>query len=264
MKSFIKKVIPYSIYSKIQDSVNYINSFKYIGKKYYCPLCKGNFDKFLPSGLKHDVIKEKNIVGAGFRENAVCPRCLSYDRERLIFLYLQKYKSFIFKDDIKLLHVAPEKTLNNLFSSYTNIDYLSADLNHPSAKIKMDITDIGYEDNTFDVVFCNHVLEHVPDDKKAISELYRVMKLNGFGIFQVPISYEILETEEDFTISSDEDRIKNYGQEDHVRLYGKDYFDRLVFAGFKVDMVDFISELTASEIEKYSLLKDEKIFVVYK
>ena len=264
LKKIIKKITPYSIYSKVQDGLNFIISFKYVGSKYYCPFCSVSFDKFLPAGLKHDVIKEKNIIGAGFRNNAVCPRCLSYDRERLIYLYLNKYKSFMFNKKIKLLHVAPEKNLSKLFSSYVNIDYISADLNHPSALVKMDITSIKYCENTFDVVLCNHVLEHVPDDNKAILEIYRVLKPSGFGILQVPISYTIANTEEDLSITACEDRIKNYGQEDHVRLYGKDYLERLVSVGFKVDVFDFISELSDIEIERYSLLQHEKLFIVYK
>ena len=264
IKKIIRKLIPYKIYLNIQDTVNYFNSLKYIGNKYHCPLCHGIFNSFLSAGLKHDVIKQKNIIGAGYRENAVCPRCLSYDRERLIYLYLNEYRKYIFHDNVKILHIAPEKNLNKLFSKFKNIDYTSADLNHPSAKVKMDITNIIYEDNVFDVILCNHVLEHVPDDKKAISELYRVMKAGAFGILQVPISYMIEKTEENLEIDNDKDRIKNYGQEDHVRLYGRDYLDRLKSVGFKVNVIDFASELEVSKVERYSLLKDEKIFLVSK
>lgn len=264
IKKIIKRIIPYHVYVTIQDSVNSIRARKYKGNKYLCPICEGKFSKFLPSGLSYEVIKEKNIIGAGYRENAVCPRCLSYDRERLIYLYLKNEKEFIFKSDIKMLHVAPEKTLRKIFLEHKNIDYLSADLTHPSAKVKMDITNIHLENDTFNVIICNHVLEHIPDDKKAMSELYRVLKTGGFAILQVPLSYTISKTEEDLSIDNDKDRIRLYGQEDHVRLYGADYKDRLEEVGFKVEIIDFVSHLKDEETAQYSLLKEEKIFVAYK
>ena len=264
MKNIIKKILPYRVYTTIQNNVNGIRARQYKGDKYLCPICEGKFSKFLPSGLNYDVIKEKNIVGAGYRENAVCPKCLSYDRERLIYLYLKNQKEFIFKNDIKMLHVAPEKALRKIFMDHQSIDYLSADLNHPSAKVKMDITNIHLDNETFNVIICNHVLEHIPDDKKAISELYRVLKTGGFAILQVPISYSIGKTEEDLSITNDKDRIRLYGQEDHVRLYGIDYKDRLEEVGFKVKIIDFVSQLKDEQTIQYSLLKEEKIFVAYK
>lgn len=237
---------------------------KDICKGYYCPICNGVFNSFLPTGFRYSIIKEKNIIGAGYRENAICPRCLSVDRERLVFLYLMKYESSLFKNKTKLLHIAPEKTLNKVFLQCENIDYISADLNHPRAKIKMDITNINYDENTFDCIICNHVLEHIPDDKKAMKELFRVLNNGGFGVLQVPISYAIKETEEDLTITTDEERIKRYGQRDHVRLYGNDYFDRLQSVGFKVHIIDVVAKLKNSYAEKCRLIKDEKIFLVRK
>jgi SAM-dependent methyltransferase len=162
------------------------------------------------------------------------------------------------------LHVAPEENLSLKLKSYPNIDYLSVDLNSPSADLHMDITDIKQDNDTYDVIICNHVLEHIQDDMKAIRELYRVLKKSGYAILQVPISYRMEETIEDPTIISPEKRKETFGQEDHVRIYGADYVLRLKKAGFTVNAIDCIKEFDFSCILKYGLLKYEKIFLCSK
>lgn len=264
MKTLIKKFVPYELYSAIQDFVNYFRSFRYMGSEYRCPMCNTSFRRFLPTGLRHEVIQNSGIVGAGYRSNAVCPRCLSSDRERLVYLYLRTRKPYVFTNTLRVLHVAPEKSLANIFSRQKNIEYLTVDLELPSAKERMDITDIRYDDNEFDIIICNHVLEHIPADTKAMSELFRVMKPGGFGILQVPISYTIAKTYEDPNITSDEDRIKYYGQADHVRLYGVDYFDRLAGVGFGYETIDLSDDFSLEEFSSYSLIAEERIFAVTK
>lgn len=263
-KQLIKKIIPYKIYSPILNFYRYLKSMGYVGDEFECPFCGGCFAKLLPAGVELPVLKEKKVVGADYRLNSTCPRCFSEDRERLLYLFLKTKRHDIFEENIKLLHVAPEKQLRKVFMSHSNIDYLSADLCSPLADIKMDITNIEQDDNTFDFIICNHVLEHIQDDAKAISELLRVLKPGGVAILQVPISYSIQKTIADSSITNPKDREKFFGQSDHVRIYGKDYKERLEQIGFSVSVDDFIAELNQHDVHKYALLKDEKIYVCSK
>lgn len=193
VKSLLKKVVPKQYQAQLLDLYS---CSRYFGSEYECLFCGGHFRKLLPCGRNLPVLKEKQVVGGGYRL-ARCPRfsCQSSDRERLLFFYL-KNKTNIFSEKVKLLHVAPEKNLRQVLIGRSNIDYLSADLCSPTAMLKLDITDIHYEDCAFDVIICNHVLEHIPDDRKAMSELYRVLRPDGWAILQVPISLAITETYE--------------------------------------------------------------------
>jgi SAM-dependent methyltransferase len=214
--------------------------------------------------LKLSVLEEKRVVGAGYNPNCMCPRCHSIDRHRHVYLYLKNKTVFFDQKRIKVLHVAPEMQWHRVIRSHPNIDYVTADLNSPFAMVKMDITNIEYEDNVFDVIICNHVLEHIPDDRKAMSELYRVLKPGGWAILQVPISLSLDRTSEDSTITTPEEREKIFGQEDHVRIYAKDYKDRLVLVGFRVKVDRFEEKGSDSDIRKYGLLRDENIYVCSK
>jgi predicted SAM-dependent methyltransferase len=209
------------------------------------------------------ILKEKNVVGGGYRLNGHCPRCYSSDRERLIYLYL-KNKTKLFYENLKVLHVAPEKNLQKVLKVRANIDYLSADFDSPLSMVKMDIAEIPYEDNSFDVIICNHVLEHIPKDRQAMSELYRVLKPGGWSILQVPISLSLDRTYEDPTVTASDEREKKFGQSDHVRIYAKDYKDRLESVGFTVEVYSFGKEFGDTTIHKYALLKDEDIYLASK
>ena len=158
---------------------------EYASPELYCPFCERYSTEFLPTGLDIPVLKEKNVVSGGYRLNATCSNCGSIDRERLIYLYLRN-KSQLFYNNLKILHVAPEANLQKVLMAQPNIEYLSADISSPLAMVQMDITDIKYEDNSFDVVICNHVLEHIPDDRKAMGELYRVLKPGHHSVISVP------------------------------------------------------------------------------
>jgi ubiquinone/menaquinone biosynthesis C-methylase UbiE len=160
--------------------------------------------------------------------------------------------------------MAPEANLQKVLMAQPNIEYLSADLSSPVAAVQMDITDIEYEDDSFHVVICNHVLEHVPDDRKAMAELYRVLKPEGWAILQVPISLSLNQTYEDPMVISPEEREKVFGQSDHVRIYAKDYKDRLEQAGFRVKVYSFAKEFGESATHKYGLSKDENIYICSK
>ena len=264
IKDAVKSVVPYRAYAPAHGLLRYLTSRRYAGGPLTCPLCDGDFSQFLPIGIDVPVLQEKQVVGGGFRLNAGCPRCRSEDRERLVFLYLKAQRPEVFSRGLTLLHVAPEPSLAAALRASTNISYVSADLDSPIADVRMDITEIGEGDNTFDVVICNHVLEHIQDDGKAMRELYRVLKSGGFAILQVPLSFMFEETCEDFTVQDPQERERLFGQRDHVRLYGTDYVRRLEKAGFSVAQVGPETFLDARAIAKYRLLPAEKLFVCSK
>ena len=146
-----------------------------------------------------------------------------------------------------------------------NLEYITGDIESPLAKVKMDIHEIPFEENTFDVIFCNHVLEHVNDDIKSISEIQRVLKPGGWAILQVPFFFPLPEeTIEDATITDPRERERLYGQDDHVRKYGKDYAKRLGSTGLKVLEENFVKELSPEIQKKYALPENEIIYRVVK
>jgi ubiquinone/menaquinone biosynthesis C-methylase UbiE len=175
-----------------------------------------------------------------------------------MFLYLTQKTDLFSGNPKKMLHVAPEAQLSRLFQEADRIDYLSADLSSATAMVKMDITDIHYADDSFDVIYCSHVLEHVSDDMRAMRELYRVLKPGGWAVLQVPISAEM--TFEDPTVTSPEAREQLFGQSDHVRRYGPDYADRLAAAGFSVLVDGFVRKLSDQEISRFGLTQSEDVY----
>jgi len=218
----------------------------YIGNQFTCPCCRWHFRKLLTYGVKP-------------RKNAMCPRCQSMERHRLLWLFF-KNRTNLFHDKLRVLHVAPEYFFQKNFRSMANLDYISADLNSPYAMICMDVTNILYEDNHFDVILCSHVLEHVIDDKKAMMEFFRVLKPGGWAILQVPVLQDRATTFEDPRIISPQDRESVFGRKDHVRIYGLDFKNRLECAGFKVTVDNYISTLNPEIINRYNLNSNEKIY----
>lgn len=221
------------------------------GNTYTDPIDGQSFKSFLPYGYG----KQRN--------NALSPSTLSLERHRLLWLYLKNETNF-FKSKLKVLHFAPEQAFYKKFRRLENLEYITTDLNSPLADVKADICSLPFKENEFDVILCNHVLEHIPNDTLAMQELYRVMKSGGWGIFQIPQDLNRETTFEDDSITNKKERAKLFGQYDHVRVYGRDYFDKLRSIGFKVEEVDYSLILSEEEINKFSLAKGEIIPVVHK
>lgn len=220
------------------------------GSRFTDPIDGKSFRKFLPYGYGIQ------------RPNVLSPSTLSLERHRLFWLYLKDETDF-FNSQKSVLHMAPEQCFLSRFKKLSH-DYTTADLYSPIADVKADITQLPFEDNSFDVVFCNHVLEHIPDDTKAMQELFRVMKPGGFGIFQIPQDVNREITFEDDSITDPKERAKIFGQYDHVRVYGRDYFDKLRSIGFNVEEIDYTHKLTPEMVERYRLMKGEILPVVFK
>lgn len=219
------------------------------GNEVECPICGSQFKKFLP-------------YGRVARENALCPSCLALERHRLMWLFL-KEKTDFFKEKLKVLHVAPEHCFIDRFEALGNLEYITADIESPLAKVKMDVHSIPFADNSFDVIFCNHVLEHVEDDIKVCSEFNRVLKHNGWGILQSPV-YSHEKTLEDKNITDPAERERLFGQRDHVRKFGKDYASRLRKSGLQIEENQFVKNLSDEKTARFALAKDETLFVCRK
>ena len=230
-----------------------IIAFYLKGDTYTDPIDGNSFRKFLPYGYSKQ------------RKNALSPSTLSLERHRLMWLFLKNETSFFTSSQkIKTLHIAPEQCFLKIFKKQKNLDYITSDLESPIADVKADICNLPFKDDSFDVVFCNHVLEHIPDDKKAMQELFRVLKKGGFGVFQIPQDMSRENTFEDASITDKEERTKIFGQYDHVRVYGRDYFNKLRSVGFKVEEVDYTQRITPEELDRFCLMKNEILPVCYK
>lgn len=214
------------------------------GKQYTDPIDNKSFRKFLPYGYGTP------------RENVLSPSTLSLERHRLLWLWLKRETDFFTKPS-KVLHFAPEQAFYKRFRKSTHLDYTTTDLNSPLADVKADICNLPFKDNAYDIIFCNHVLEHIPDDTKAMQELYRVLKPGGMAILQIPQDLNREVTFEDNSITNRDERAAIFGQYDHVRIYGRDYFDKLRSKGFKVEEVDYTNLISPDEVDRYRLAKGE-------
>ncbi|MGL6039224.1 MAG: class I SAM-dependent methyltransferase, partial [Soonwooa sp.] len=215
------------------------------------PIDGKSYRKFLPYGYGKQ------------RENALSPGTLSLERHRQMWLYLKNETEF-FSKKFKVLHLAPEQEFLRRFKKLKNLDYTSADLYSPIVDVKADILDLPFADNSFDIIICNHVLEHIVDDRKAMSELYRVLRKDGWGIVQVPMKNSLAETYEDFSIVDPKERQKHFGQYDHVRWYGMDYFDRLKSVGFEVDINYYSQNFSENDQKRFALQKNEILPIIRK
>ncbi len=225
----------------------------YRGNKVECPVCEKKFSKFLSYG--------SNVA---HRENVLCPFDLTLERHRLMWLYLKNESNFFTADKLDVLHIAPEQCFYGKFKSQKNLNYLTGDLVSPLADIHFDLHQIPLEDNRFDVVFCNHVMEHVDDPIQCMSELFRVMKQGGWAIMQVPQDMSRETTYEDASITDPAEREKHFWQKDHVRLFGRDYPHWVEKAGFAVDIYDPKKHFNDEVISRYRLIKEELLYIARK
>lgn len=248
---FFLNLIPRPLLIRLSYWVRPLIAFSLKGNTFTDPIDGKSFRTFLPYGYENP------------RENVLSPSTLSLERHRLLWLYLKNETDFFSKTH-KVLHFAPEQAFYKRFKKLDNIEYTTTDLNSPLAEVKADICNLPFGDNTFDVILCNHVLEHIPNDTKAMQELHRVMKPGGWGIFQIPQDLRREKTFEDDSITDKKERARIFGQYDHVRIYGRDYFDKLRSVGFTVKEVDYTQTLQKEEVEKYRLAKGEIIPLVKK
>ena len=249
MKHLIKLIlnlIPRPVLQRVAEWIVPVVGLLYLGKGKQCPLCGCQRRKFLPYGYVTP------------RENALCPNCLSLERHRLLWLWLVR-ESDIGRGAMalpKMLHIAPEVALMRKFKKMyasTPDRYVTADLESPLADMHFDVQQIPLEAESFDAIICNHIMEHVEDDGKALRELYRIMRRGGWGVIVSPVELEREKTLEDDTITDPAERTRIFGQYDHRRIYGRDYAARLREAGFEVYDIDYKNELSKAEQELYAL-----------
>lgn len=248
---FILNTIPRPLLIRLSYVVRPILAIALKGNTYTDPIDGKSFKSFLPYGYGNQ------------RNNVLSPSTLSLERHRLLWLYLQNETDF-FTASKKVLHFAPEQAFYKRFRKQKNLAYTTTDLNSPLADVKADICNLPFKDNSYDVILCNHVLEHIPDDTKAMQELYRVLKPGGMGIFQIPQDLKRETTFEDDSITDAKERAHIFGQYDHVRVYGRDYFNKLRSIGFEVVEEDYTNKLPQQDVARYCLAEGEIIPVCYK
>lgn len=248
---FILNTVPRPLLIRLSYVVRPVFALLMRGNKFTDPIDGKSYRSFLPYGYGKQ------------RPNVLAPGTLSLERHRLLWLYLKNETDF-FTAPKKVLHFAPEQAFYRIFRNLKNLDYTTTDLNSPLADVKADICNLPFEDNSYDVILCNHVLEHIPDDTKAMQELYRVLKPGGMAILQIPQDLHRETTFEDNSITDPKERAAIFGQYDHVRVYGRDYFDKLRSIGFTVKEEDYTRKLGDELVSKYALAKGEIIPVCIK
>ena len=250
---FLLNRLPRPLLIRLSYVFRWIAPLFYHGNKVECPVCGKTFRKFLSYGSDK-----------AHRENVLCPSDLTLERHRLMWLYLKEHSTFFETERLDVLHIAPEQCFHGLFKKQKNLNYLTGDLVSPLADLHFDLHQIPLENDRFDVIFCNHVMEHVEDAHQCMKELFRVMKPGGWGIMQVPQDHNREITLEDPAIISPEDREKFYWQKDHVRLFGQDYPEWLSNAGFQVEQFLMKDVYSEEQINRFRLQKEEILYIVKK
>jgi hypothetical protein len=241
--------------SLVASAARQLRRIKYGGSSYECPCCGMQFRVFLPGIDSLDPNRR--------RAGILCPECNSLTRQRLLYLYLRDELN-AFNRPGRILHVAPERSLTAKFLERRDIEYISTDLDPSKAAIRADLTNIFFRDDTFDLVICSHVLEHIPEDRMATRELIRILKPGGTALLMVPIDASLQNTYEDWNIQSPADRLRAFGQQDHVRIYGLDFVQRLLQPGTTIEEVKARDFVSAEKIDYYRLDPEEQIFVCRK
>ena len=257
-------------YQPTQDTISPLRKFRRalngLGKTHACCVCGNSFFRFSKyrGGNKavSPYLHNMSWVSSAF-DTFWCPFCRSHDRERHLILFLDALDLWPAFDNAAILHVAPEKQLAFRIATRRPAQYVKGDISPARADIeKLDVTAIGYPDNTFDCIICNHVLEHVPDDTRALRELYRVLKSGGLAILQTPYAAGLEKTlENQPEVTTPDQHREFYGQEDHVRLYGRDIFDRICAAGFTSEMKTHDNCLKHTAPHRYGVNPLEPLFL---
>lgn len=222
---------------------------KYKGTGVECVCCGSKFRSFAPFGVTP-------------RPNAWCPKCESLERHRLLWKFLQEETNLLTSNSF-LLHSAPEKIFFKSFKKLKNLNYYPADILpvlNPRGTHYMDLTKIEFDDNTFDAVICNHVLQYIRDDRKAMSEVFRVLKPGGWVIFTVPVNYNLQTTFEDDSITEWKEREKVFGLAEHLRNYGLDLKEKLEGVGFEVSFMDYSKNFSDEELHKFGFVKGDPMY----
>lgn len=267
LKAWAKRLVPekyrllrYEWYETLRYYPELVAS---LGRRFTCPFCGWHFRRLRTAGFDLPVLRETQVVGATCHPDDVCPRCMSNARERLAYVYLKR-KTATFIERLTLLHIAPEPHLGPTLRQLPTVDYVSGDLFARGVDVTLDLTMLPFRANSFDLVICNHVLEHVADDRAAIRELHRVLKPDRTALLQVPIGLALEDTLEDPTAVTDAARTRSFGQRDHVRLYAaRDYMNRLAEAGFQVFPQRAVDSLGEDVVERFALLREELVFLCH-
>jgi len=225
--------------ARLRAGIDRLARLRWLGGRRQCTVCGRRARRFVDHGIDVPDLRRLDVVGGGWRREARCPWCGATDRARLIHLYLTRVLGMPDGRGLRLLHIAPAPALERWLRSADGVHYVTADLERPGVDVRLDLTRLPWASQSFDAILCNHVLEHVPDDRAALRELRRVLRPGGWAVVQVPLARALEATLEDPEISSPDERELRYGQADHVRLYGQDYPDRLRSAGFEVETFEW-------------------------
>ena len=242
----VRKVVPWNWYYDVMDIYLRYRGFLFAGDKAMCPICGCRFREFISS--PHDLC---------------CPRCDSKDRFRLIYQYLKEETS-VFEGNLRIAHFAPELSLQRRIREIPNLEYFTVDLDSTMVDYNMNIMDLDFEDDFFDGLICSHVLEHVENDMKAMSELHRVLRPGGWAIILVPLEHGRATTLENPTISTSRKRRELFGQSDHLRVYGRDFPDRLRASGFSVSAFDYCQTSGEELCQRYGIINERTLWICRK
>jgi SAM-dependent methyltransferase len=207
----------------------------YRGDRLECPCCGGRFRRF------------RSRSG---RPDARCPRCDSYERHRVLWMWMRS--TGLLDEHLDVLHIAPEPVFESRLRALPNLTYTGGDLYPKGDQVRVDLADIPFGDGSFDLVICNHVLDEIPDDRRAIAEIHRVLRPGGRFINQTPVEPGRETTLEDPSLSPEERR-RVFHTADDVRIYGRDFLDRLAAPGFDVTVIDYVGDLDEATVSRYAL-----------
>jgi SAM-dependent methyltransferase len=257
----LRRIVPHQLKRKLKKLF-------FMGGRYYCNVCDSSLKKFIPAGYSNKAIENLDIIGAGYYSNDVCPVCDSSYRTRAVVALLEDMQ--LTYHDKRILHIAPEQGLYDYFTKKSPLNYVCGDINpekysHFASTVFVDLTKISFPSESFDLIICNHVLEHIPDDEKAMGEIFRVLSKGGRAVLQVPVSTKLKQTLEDDSVDTPEKRLVEYGQDDHVRVYTQsDYLQKLTDAGLMVSVTNTKNLIKDAKHEKLAMDKREDLFLCVK